>query len=66
LPTDLNIYILEFKVDDNKDSALQQIHSRNYQQKYLSEDKNIYLIGIDFNSDGKNISSFEWEQVKAV
>jgi hypothetical protein len=58
-----NIYILEFKVDGNN-HALQQIKEKNYQQKYLAEGKNIYLIGIDFSSDKKNITSFEWEQVR--
>jgi len=57
-----NIYILEFKVDGNGD-ALQQIKEKDYHQKYLAEGKNIYLIGIDFDSDEKNISNFSWERV---
>ncbi len=57
-----NIYILEFKVDGNG-NALQQIKEKNYQQKYLIEGKNIYLIGIDFSSEKKNISAFEWERI---
>jgi len=56
------IYILEFKVD-GRGSALQQIKDKNYQQKYLTEGKDIYLIGIDFSSEEKNISGFEWELV---
>ena len=59
---DDNIYILEFKVD-NKDNALQQIKDTNYQQKYMNDGKNIYLIGIDFGSDKKNITQFSWEHV---
>ncbi len=58
-----NIYIFEFKVDGN-DHALQQIKKQNYQEKYMATGKNIYLIGIDFSSDEKNISNFEWEQVQ--
>ncbi len=57
-----NIYILEFKVD-GKGAALQQIKDKNYQQKYLDRGKNIYLIGIDFDSKVKNIAKFAWEQV---
>ncbi|MEA3467621.1 MAG: PD-(D/E)XK nuclease domain-containing protein, partial [Thermodesulfobacteriota bacterium] len=56
-----NIYILEFKVDGNG-TALQQIKEKNYQQKYLADEKDIYLIGIDFNSNEKNIARFEWER----
>jgi len=59
---DNNIYILEFKVD-GKENALQQIKAKNYQQKYLAEGKDIYLLGIDFSSAEKNISGFEWELV---
>ncbi len=56
------IYILEFKVDGSG-NALQQIKENNYQQKYLNYGKTIYLIGIDFNSNKKNITQFEWENV---
>jgi hypothetical protein len=58
-----NLYILEFKVDGSG-NALEQIKNKNYQQKYLDKGKNIFLIGIDFNSDEKNIAGFSWEQVK--
>ncbi|MEA3468747.1 MAG: AAA family ATPase, partial [Thermodesulfobacteriota bacterium] len=58
-----NIYILEFKVDGPGRKALQQIKDKNYQQKYLQENKTIYLLGIDFSSTEKNITTFEWGQV---
>ena len=58
-----NIYILEFKVD-GKGSALEQIRTRKYQEKYLHEKRTVYLIGIDFNAQEKNISGFAWEQVE--
>ena len=56
-----NIYIIEFKVDEK--DALKQIKEKNYAQKYLNEDKNIYLIGIEFSKKDKNISKFEFELV---
>ncbi|MEO1953680.1 MAG: PD-(D/E)XK nuclease domain-containing protein, partial [Campylobacterales bacterium] len=52
------IYILEFKV--GKEDALQQIKDKNYAQKYINEDKEIYLVGINFDEDEKNIAKFEW------
>ena len=61
-----NIYIMEFKVD-GKGSALEQIRDKNYQQKYFAEaqqkNKNIFLVGIDFSADKKNISQFGWEKI---
>ncbi len=59
---DTTIYILEFKVDGAGD-ALQQIKEKNYHEKNLAENKTIYLIGIDFDSDSKSVAGFEWEQV---
>jgi hypothetical protein len=58
-----NIYIIEFKIDTNKEDALTQIKEKNYAQKYLNQNKNIYLVGIDFSEDDKNISGFEWERL---
>jgi len=56
-----SIVIMEFKVD-NKD-ALKQIKEKNYQQKYIDRNLPIFLIGIEFNSQDKNIDKLEWEQV---
>ena len=55
------IYIIEFKVD-NKQNALQQIKEKKYYEKYLNYNKDIYLVGIDFDTNDKNISNFEWER----
>ncbi|PCJ16087.1 MAG: hypothetical protein COB02_17155 [Candidatus Cloacimonadota bacterium] len=54
------IYIIEFKMGD--ENALEQIKSKNYHQKYLNENKDIYLVGINFCKEDKNISKFEWEK----
>jgi len=56
-----NIYIIEFKV--GKEDALSQIKEKNYAKKYLSSGKDIYLVGINFNEDEKNIQSFKWEKL---
>ncbi|WP_083234085.1 hypothetical protein [Candidatus Marithrix sp. Canyon 246] len=36
---------------------------RRYFEKYQDEQAAIYLIGVEFNPDDKNIDSFEWEQM---
>ncbi|PCJ16084.1 MAG: hypothetical protein COB02_17135 [Candidatus Cloacimonadota bacterium] len=56
------IYIIEFKMGD--ENALEQIKSKNYHQKYLTENKEIYLVGINFNKEDKNISKFEWKKIE--
>ena len=54
------IYIIEFKV--GRENALQQIITKNYQQKYLAQDKEIILLGINFDEQKRNIDVFEWEK----
>jgi len=54
------IYVIEFKVEGNG-NALEQIKAKNYHQKYLSDNLPIYLIGITFDKQERNISQMEWE-----
>jgi hypothetical protein len=46
----------------NPKNALQQIKEKKYYEKYLSENKDIWLIGIEFDEQEKNISNFECEK----
>ena len=55
------IYIIEFKV--GKEDALTQIKEKNYAQKYLDDKRDIYLVGINFDEEERNIVKFEWEKV---
>ena len=60
------VYVFEFKVIEMTEagSALAQIKERRYFEKYISEsDKEIYLIGVEFSRDNKNIANYEWEKV---
>ncbi len=55
------IYILEFKVDgDGK--ALKQIKDKNYADKYKNENKEIWLVGVEFDSRSRGVSLVEWER----
>jgi len=55
------IYIIEFKIGSN--DALIQIKEKDYAQKYQREKKTIYLVGINFDKEERNISRFEWERL---
>ncbi|SFO87515.1 ATP-binding protein [Hydrogenimonas thermophila] len=66
------IYIIEFKVVDSdgkeKNSALAQIKEKNYHRKYLNSklltsNSKLYLLGIEFSKEEKNIVGFEWESI---
>ena len=57
------IYIIEFKINTQKGNALKQIKDKNYATKYISQNKDIYLVGIEFDTDKKNIINFEYEEL---
>ena len=50
------IYIFEFKVNETAEGALKQIKEKNYALPFLNQDKNIYLIGVNFITEGKRIN----------
>ena len=65
---DNRAYIFEFKVvdiDKTPGTALEQIKQKGYAEKYRAGMAEIYLIGIEFDRDERNIVTFEWEQLQA-
>jgi hypothetical protein len=66
LVADDAIYIFEFKMLKNSATAMQQIKEKGYFKKYLNENKPLFLIGVEFDKEAKNISHFEWEQVPTM
>ena len=52
-----NVYIIEFKMETGDDIA--QIMGKKYYEKYQNQGKNTYLVGINFDSEKRNISTFE-------
>ncbi len=55
------IYIIEFKCNQSADAALKQIHEKNYPDRYRGRGKKIFLMGIDFDSEKRNIGEWKWE-----
>ncbi|MEM1684990.1 MAG: PD-(D/E)XK nuclease domain-containing protein, partial [Nanopusillaceae archaeon] len=59
-------YIIEFKVieiDEEETPALKQIEEKRYYEKYIGKYKDIYLVGIEFSREQRNIQKFEWKKV---
>jgi len=61
---DDKVYVIEFKVDQ-PGKALEQIMEKGYHEKYLVDKYEVYIIGISFDSESKNITDFEWEKVSS-
>lgn len=58
LHTNDKIYIIEFKLNDTKEAALQQIKDKQYAQKYQSSAKAIVLLGVEFDQKTRNIGDY--------
>ncbi|MGP1445707.1 PD-(D/E)XK nuclease domain-containing protein, partial [Treponema sp.] len=61
LTMEQKVYIIEFKVGSG--NALEQIKAKKYYEKYRNMNKDIYLVGINFDEAERNISGFTWETV---
>lgn len=56
------ILIFEFKLTKygTATESIEQIKAKNYPQKYIAAGKPIYLLGISFNPDEKNVADFSY------
>ena len=52
------LYIIEFKINKKASVALEQIREKQYFERYLSDQRQIILMGISFDTGLKNIGDF--------
>ena len=57
-----SIIIIEFKVDMSDEKAIEQIIEKKYCEKYALDGRDIFMIGMNFCSDKRNIINFDWRQ----
>lgn len=57
--TDDKIYIIEFKLGKTADKALAQIHKKNYAEKYQNQNKELILLGINFDMEKRKINDWK-------
>ena len=53
-----NVYIVEFKMGTG--DGIAQIMEKKYYEKYQNQGKKIYLLGINFDQEKRNISGFKY------
>ncbi|SMP39327.1 PD-(D/E)XK nuclease superfamily protein [Desulfonatronum zhilinae] len=64
---DNRVFIFEFKVlgkNAAPGSALDQIKRKGYADKYAALGTTVYLIGVEFEPEERNIAGFAWEEVE--
>ena len=54
------IYIIEFKINESADAALQQIAEKHYAKPFEHDGRTIYKIGINFSTKTKRIDDWKW------
>ena len=57
------VYILEFKLNQTAQIAIDQIHEKRYYDRFTNQNKPVYLIGINFSDEIKNIDDYIIEEV---
>ena len=58
LQTDKYIYVMEFKLDGTAEEALQQINEKEYAQPFLSDNRKLFKIGVNFSAKTRNIEQW--------
>ena len=53
--TKSDIYVLELKVDDSVDNALDQINSKGYSIPYEADGRKVTKCGVSISSEARNI-----------
>lgn len=57
------VYVMEFKLNQNADRAMEQIKEKKYYEKHQASSKEIILIGMNFNTDIHNIDEWKVEEL---
>ncbi|GAK53791.1 AAA-ATPase [Candidatus Moduliflexus flocculans] len=57
------IYIIEFKCNQSADAALRQMRSNRYANRFQGGGKALRLMGINFNTDTRNVEEWKLEPV---
>ena len=59
--TERTIFVLEFKLDQSAEVALEQIKASDYAAPYLHQGKTVKAVGFNFSSEQKAID--QWQQI---
>lgn len=59
--TTANVYVLEFKLDQSAQAALEQIRQKRYHEAFWNLGKPVIGVGVNFSSATRNIEAWEME-----
>ncbi len=64
LKTDRYIFIFEFKIDSDAETALKQILDKGYYNQFKLESKEIILIGVNFDTKSRSLNDWCADSIK--
>ncbi|MCP4345396.1 MAG: hypothetical protein GY795_07705 [Desulfobacterales bacterium] len=53
-------YIIELKCNYSSEKAVQQILDKKYYEKYAETGREIYLMGINFDTEKRSVDDWQW------
>ena len=62
--TEAYLYLMELKLEEPAKQAIAQIKVKEYAQTYKNSPKRIFLVGIGFGREERNVTSWEMEEWK--
>jgi hypothetical protein len=57
------VYLFEFKLNKSADEAIEQIKKKRYAAKYASSGKRVFLFGVNFDSEKRQIDDWRVERL---
>ena len=58
IETPVYVYIFEFKVNSPSKEALEQIHDRDYADRYGADPRTVYLVGANFSTETRTLTDW--------
>jgi hypothetical protein len=52
---------MEFKCNQSADKAIEQIKEKDYISRFKFQGLELYILGINFDTDSRNISEYKYE-----
>lgn len=53
------VFLIEFKCNQSAETAIQQIQEKGYPEKFKTSSKKVILLGINFDSESKNLEDWK-------
>lgn len=66
LKTDHYIFIFEFKIDSNAETAMKQILEKGYDKQFKLESKEIILVGVNFDTTSRSLNDWCADSINPI